>query len=247
MSNPSLNNKTIRPGSLSGYSYYYSSRQAPAPATSKPATKRHVPSGVKKVVITLIAIAAIIGVPMLRQDNPSDTISNQTSGSSASSAAAISSADSEQQNRVVASAVNHCAGNSASKFIKISVSERHLWACEGEKAVHDAPVITGMLMHPETLTPPGTYQIYAKQQDTRLTGADSEGSWDYPVSYWMPFLDNQHGTYGFHDATWRPESDFGAVDPNTKKASHGCIELPLSDMAWLYAWAPAETTLTVVN
>lgn len=46
-----------------------------------------------------------------------------------------------------------------------------------------------------------SYHVYGKQKDTVLTGSDASGSWNDPVSYWMPFLNNQYGTYGFHDAT----------------------------------------------
>jgi lipoprotein-anchoring transpeptidase ErfK/SrfK len=100
---------------------------------------------------------------------------------------------------------------------------------------------------PADLTPRGTYHIYAKQTDTTLTGSDSTGSWNDPVKYWMPFLDNEHGTYGFHDATWRDNNEFGNVDPNSKDASHGCIELPLGASQWLYEWSPVGTTVTVKN
>jgi hypothetical protein len=142
-------------------------------------------------------------------------------------------------------AKNYCAGNSQDKLLLVSISQRHMWACEQHKTVHDAPVITGMSAYAATVTPTGTYHIYGKQKDTILTGSDDAGSWRDPVSYWMPFLDNQHGTYGFHDATWRPDNEFGNVSPTASNASHGCVELPLSDAAWIYAWAPTGTTVTV--
>jgi lipoprotein-anchoring transpeptidase ErfK/SrfK len=63
----------------------------------------------------------------------------------------------------------------------------------------------------------------------------------------MPFLSNKYGIYGFHDATWRSDSDFGNIDPNSEDASHGCVELPLAASAWLYNWAVIGTTLTVQN
>lgn len=246
MSTSSLQHKTIRPGSLAGYDYYYSNRRQPS-ASPRPSRGRSLNLGrYGKALVVPLILAAIIGVPLLRSDpaslpssatasltNTGDTTGNTKPAPAASAALPVSD--------------NHCTGNTLDKFIKISVSQRHLWACEAGKQVFDAPVITGLVGHPETETPPGTYRIYAKQQDTTLKGQDSRGAWSYPVYYWMPFLDNQYGTYGFHDATWRPEADFGNIDPHSDKASHGCIELSKTHQAWLYNWASVHTTLTVEN
>ena len=97
------------------------------------------------------------------------------------------------------------------------------------------------------LTPTGTFHIYSKITNTTLKGSDSTGSWDAPVSYWMPFLSNQYGQYGFHDATWRSPDEFGNVSPDSKNASHGCVELPLDAVAWVYNWAPIGTQINIVN
>ena len=140
---------------------------------------------------------------------------------------------------------SHCKKSLLDKEVVVSVSKRHMWACQSAKTVYDNPVITGMEMYPADLTPRGTYKIYAKATDTVLKGSDASGSWSDSVSYWMPFLDNQYGTYGFHDATWRAGGDFGKIDPNSKEASHGCVEMPLAAMKWLYAWAPVGTTVVV--
>jgi lipoprotein-anchoring transpeptidase ErfK/SrfK len=95
------------------------------------------------------------------------------------------------------------------------------------------------------LTPVGTYHIYAKSTDVYLKGSDSTGSWDDYVNYWMPFLDNQYGSYGFHDATWRPADAFGNISPASADASHGCVECPLVTAKWLYDWSQVGTTVTV--
>ena len=149
------------------------------------------------------------------------------------------------QSLAVADGPKECAGNSLNQLIIVSVGERHLWACQHHKVVYDSPVVTGMEQLPADKTPRGTYQINAKQTDTTLTGSDSTGNWSDPVHYWMPFLDNQYGTYGFHDATWRANGDFGNIDPNSRNASHGCVELPLNTSHWLYDWASVGTTVTI--
>lgn len=235
MSNSSIQDKTIRPGSFKGYDYYYSKRNiSPLP----PAAKNKRPT---KALLLLVLILALAGAAFgFNRDKASLSQAPNQPGSNSSKA--VTTVPVAPPAKLPA---NNCSGNTEAKLIKISVEKRHLWACEGSKTVHDTPIITGLRNHAETETPVGSYQIYAKQQDTRLTGSDSRGDWNYPVYYWMPFLDNQYGTYGFHDATWRPETDFGNVSPDSSEASHGCIELNLASSKWLYQWAPVKTTVIV--
>jgi lipoprotein-anchoring transpeptidase ErfK/SrfK len=142
-------------------------------------------------------------------------------------------------------AANHCAGNATGNTILVDTASRHLWACEGTTTVYDTSVITGYSGLASTITPVGTYKIYGKQLDQTLKGSDAKGSWDVPVSYWEPFLSNQYGIYGFHDANWRDPAQFGTLPDTSKDASHGCVELPLAAMKWLYNWSQVGTTLTV--
>jgi len=138
-----------------------------------------------------------------------------------------------------------CSTNTLGQNVIVSISERHMWACAGSASQYDSPVVTGIAYLAADLTPTGTYHVYGKLTDQTLKGCDSTGCWNDPVSYWMPFLDNQYGTYGFHDATWRADKDFGNIDPNSANASHGCVELPLAAAKWLYEWAPVGTTVTI--
>jgi lipoprotein-anchoring transpeptidase ErfK/SrfK len=142
-------------------------------------------------------------------------------------------------------ATNNCTGNTLEEQIVISISQRHLWACNKSSQVYDSPVVTGISYLAADLTPTGTYHIYAKETDQHLAGSDSTGSWDDFVYYWMPFLHNQYGNYGFHDATWRSPSDFGNISANSLNASHGCIELPIATAKWLYNWSYVGTTVTI--
>lgn len=243
-----LEHKTVRPGSLNNYAYYYSNRRPPAQTAAK-LKPVHAPLPLgrlfKGLLVLVLIGGALIGLPMLRS-NADKTVSDSSTTSptqSLNNQPAVNAATTPKLG-----STNYCAGNTESKFIKVSVEKRHMWACENGKTVHDNPVITGLRSLPENITPLGTYRIYGKTTDTRLSGTDSRGSWDYPVSYWMPFLDNEHGTYGFHDATWRSNNEFGNVSPDDKdKASRGCVELPLVDQKWLYDWAPVGTLVTVEN
>ena len=150
-----------------------------------------------------------------------------------------------------------CVGNTIPQEIIVSISKQHLWACTLATQSYDSPVITGMEDLAADLTPVGTYKIYAKETNVYLKGSDSTGSWDDFVNYWLPFLDNQYGAYGFHDLTQaangtngRAPSDFGNVNiyaPYTAPlhGSHGCVEVPLATSAWLYNWAQIGTTVSI--
>lgn len=238
----SLEHKTVRPGNLGMYSYYRSARRpAPPSQTHFIAASRFrlIP---RKLVITVLIVAALIGLPLLRGGGtPADSRSAADRSQSAKGVPQEAAA-------VVAAPITSrdaCDGNNLDKLILVSINQRHLWACNGSKSAYDTPVITGMSAYASTVTPAGTYHIYGKQTDTTLTGSDQTGSWNDPVSYWMPFLDNQYGTYGFHDATWRNSSEFGNVSADSSKASHGCVELPLGASKWLYNWSAVGTTVTI--
>ena len=196
-----------------------------------------------KVLGLAVVIAVLISIFLAHQAE-APTIANNQTPTTASKSVPKKTAPSTQ---ATTSTVNNCSDNTAARFVLVSVSKRHMWACEASKTVYDSPVITGMEFLAADLTPRGTYKVYGKYTDLHLRGHDSTGSWDDPVSYWLPFLHNQYGSYGFHDATWRPDSAFGNVDPNSKDASHGCVELPLASAKWLYNWMQIGDSVTVVS
>lgn len=140
---------------------------------------------------------------------------------------------------------NQCEKNTLSRFVLVSISKRHLWACDDSTTVYESAVVTGMERYVADRTPLGTYHVYAKQTNLHLTGVDSTGSWNDYVHYWLPFLNNQYGQYGFHDATWRKPGEFGNISPNSRNASHGCVELPLGTARWLYSWVSVGATVKV--
>lgn len=224
----SLETKTIRPG-LAAYSFYRSDRRPLSRAQIKPARRAKTGSSLAAKVLTVLAVlvAAFIGYRTATAPDSSNA-----------SAPLINLTHPANQ-------AKPCASGNLPKYIIVSISQRHLWACAVHKQVYDTPVITGMTAHASTTTPTGMYKIYAKQTNLTLTGSDEAGSWNDPVHYWMPFLDNQFGTYGFHDATWRPGDPFGKISPSSSDASHGCVELPLAASAWLFNWADIGTTVAI--
>lgn len=228
MRSSSLESKTVRPGSLGAYSFYYSNRRPPQAAPAEP--KKH------NVKLWLLALVLLAGTAVFLMLKPTSDSSKTGSSATAVGQPAVTAAN------------KACAGNQLSHFIKVSIGQRQLWACEGKQATYDSKVITGIEKHAATETPLGTYKIYNKQANVTLTGSDETGSWRDPVHYWMPFLDNQYGSYGFHDATWRNPAEFGKIDAATSdNASHGCVELPLAASTWLYRWAQVGTTVTIAE
>lgn len=141
--------------------------------------------------------------------------------------------------------INDCQDNKLSQNIVVSIAKQHLWACSFTQTVYSSAVVTGYIKNPADVTPTGTYTIFTKERNVTLTGNDGVTSWRDPVSYWMPFLFNKYGAYGFHDATWRTPNQFGRISTSSPSASHGCVELPLQTAKWLYNWATTGTNVTI--
>lgn len=231
-----MSDKTNKSRGSSIINIMYSSninRNRPNPR-AKAARKRN--SFVKKLGLSVILILFVIGLVY--------TLSLSTKAQAPGKVASNIKSPS-QIVKTLPAQVNACSSNSLSQLILVSIAQRHLWACAGSSVVYDSAVVTGMENLPADLTPVGTYHIYAKETDTYLQGHDSTGSWDDYVNYWMPFLDNQYGVYGIHDATWRASDAFGNISPYSSSASHGCVETPLATAAWIYKWAVVGTTVTV--
>jgi lipoprotein-anchoring transpeptidase ErfK/SrfK len=231
-----IDNKVIRPGSMN---YNHASlRQAYATdhATETAPTNRRLKLFITVLAVLVISTGGGLVYAARQKSTPVIVVSKSAPALKTNSTPATATA---------VTVTNYCASNTLNKDVVVSISARHLWACDGTTLAYDSPVVTGIEYLPADKTPVGTYQVYGKITDTVLKGSDTTGSWSDPVSYWMPFLDNQYGAYGFHDATWRPATAFGNIDPNSAQGSHGCVELPLATAAWLYDWVQIGTTVTI--
>lgn len=246
MASSSLEHRTVRPGSLGSYSYYRSARRPDPPARTVPfitsSGARLIP---RNLAVALVLIAALIAVPILRSNGAAKPTASQSSRSQTQGSQGSAPANTNAAAVTEPAKTDACSDNTLSKMVVVSIGQRHMWACAGSKAAYDSPVVTGMSAHASTITPTGTYHIYGKQTHLTLTGSDVTGSWSDPVSYWMPFLNNKYGAYGFHDATWRSNDEFGNISPDSSKASHGCVELPLATAKWLYGWVSIGTTVNI--
>jgi lipoprotein-anchoring transpeptidase ErfK/SrfK len=118
------------------------------------------------------------------------------------------------------------AGN-AGRWIDVDLSAQRLTAYEGDTPVRSTLVSTGRAHTP---TPPGRYRIYVKYRSTDMGGP---GYFQADVPHAMFFYKG----YSIHGTYWH--SNFG------HPMSHGCVNLPQSEAAWLYAWASVGTLVNV--
>jgi len=129
---------------------------------------------------------------------------------------------------IVAPATTAYAPDSgAEKWIDVNLSNQTITAYEGQTPVMQAVVSTGTWRTPTVV---GTFKIQSKYPLTRMfggSGADYYDLWNVPhVMYF-------YKGYGFHGTYWH--NNFGTP------MSHGCVNLSLTDAAWLYEWASVGT------
>ena len=121
--------------------------------------------------------------------------------------------------------------------IVVSISAQALWAYENGELVMSTYVSTGTAEVPETVTPIGYHSILSKYDVQTMEGTISNEYYNVPDVPHVMYFDNLgnalHGTY------WH--ANFGAP------MSHGCVNLPLDVAAWIYAWAPVGTPVTVIG
>lgn len=192
-------------------------------------------TGSVKVVMMLLAVA--VAVVLIGRHVSSRAASSQAADTSAN---AVSTA--LQEPTPGAQPSSECTGNATGKTVFVSITDQHMWACDGTAMVKQSAATTGASDAPNGVddgTPVGTWHIYEKFRNLHLKGSDKNGPWDDYVQYWMPF----DTAVGFHDASWQT-FPFGTPQYKTD-GSHGCVQLPVSTAAWLYGWAPVGTKVVV--
>jgi hypothetical protein len=138
------------------------------------------------------------------------------------------------------------------KVIVVSLREQTLRAYENGKMVWWSYVTTGAYRPNEQLPSwPGLHYAMYKLYHTEFTSPDPPGSPDYyaptPINYAIAYAPNG---YFLHDAWWRaefgPDTNLPHWDPAAfSGGSHGCVNLPENNMAWIYNWTPIGTPIVV--
>lgn len=143
-----------------------------------------------------------------------------------------------------AAAYNPGGADWGARYVDVDLTEQRARFYEADGSlVNETPVITGTVLQPGYETPEGVYAITGKAQDVVLIGLpDQNGipSYEVPVDYWMPFIDNM---IGLHDAAW--QSWWSPEAYRSGAGSHGCVNLPVDVAAWAYDWLEVGTPVVV--
>lgn len=139
-------------------------------------------------------------------------------------------------------------GISGTRVIVVSLREQEARMYDNGKFVKAIPVTTG---NPDLPSPPGLHCIFYRISNYNDISPFPKSSPYYynptHINYGMFYSD-----YGYvvHDAWWRSwfgkYSNLPHYDPiSFNNGSHGCVNLPLSDMAWLWQWSQMGTPVLV--
>jgi lipoprotein-anchoring transpeptidase ErfK/SrfK len=137
------------------------------------------------------------------------------------------------------------------KVMVTSLTEQTLRLYDNGQLVRSIPVVTG---RQEAPSPPGLWHIFMKGTNLTFKSSEPQGSplWypPTPINYGMEY---HWGGFFYHDATWRVYFGPGANLPHpdytsgiySDDGSHGCINMTLSNTAWLYSWVDIGTPAIV--
>ncbi|TMF29088.1 MAG: L,D-transpeptidase [Chloroflexi bacterium] len=133
------------------------------------------------------------------------------------------------------------------KALTISLNDQVIRAYDHGQQVFWSYVTTG---RPGLETDPGSFKVYWKVSPWTMHSPWPKGSpfWypDSKVKMVMWF----NGGDGIHDASWRsrygPGTNGPHYDPTGEDTgTHGCVNVPYSNMVWLWNWTPTGTPVIV--
>src|SRR3989442_5848227 len=133
------------------------------------------------------------------------------------------------------------------KALTISLKEQVIRAYSHGQQVFWTYVTTG---RPGLETDPGSFKVYWK-----ISPWTMHSPWPKGSPYWYPDSKVRmvmwfNGGAGMHDAYWRsrygPGTQFPHYDPTGEdNGTHGCVNVPYSNMVWLWNWTPTGTPVIV--
>lgn len=140
-------------------------------------------------------------------------------------------------------------GIMSGRVVMVSLREQVARFYENGKLVYWSYVTTG---RPEKPSPPGFHTAMDKEYHIEFKSGDPQGSalWYAPTPINYAIL---YANYGFflHDAYWRAKFGPGSNLPHPNDGlafndgSHGCINFPEINMAWVWDWTPLYSPIVV--
>ena len=115
------------------------------------------------------------------------------------------------------------------KWIDVNKFEQTLAAYEGDRLVYATLVSSGL---PQWDTDSGLFRVFMKVRQAKMSGR--EGKPDYYFLEDVPFAMYFNRDMALHAAYWHDKFGF--------KHSHGCVNLPPIDAAWLWNWTAPDAT-----
>lgn len=115
------------------------------------------------------------------------------------------------------------------KWIDVNKFEQTLAAYEGDRLVYATLVSSGL---PQWDTDSGLFRVYMKVKNAKMSGR--EGKSDYYFLEDVPNAMYFNKDMALHGAYWHDKFGF--------KHSHGCVNLPPADAAWLWNWTTPDST-----
>jgi len=120
------------------------------------------------------------------------------------------------------------------RWVSIDLYEQVAIAYEGDRPVFTTLISSGLSEWP---TNEGLFHVYVRYPRTPMSGA--EGRPDFYFLEEVPWTMYFDGDIALHGAYWH--DGFGY------RRSHGCVNMSITDAAWLYNWASPEFDFTVSN
>ena len=171
-----------------------------------------------------------------------DTVSVETERMATLIGRAIKSGSRDVIPLAVARQAPTTASVTAQRAVVIRLGAQTLTAYLNGKPVLETPVTTG---RPALPTPIGSYTIHFRASPYTFVSPWPPGSpyWypPTPVTWAMYFFDNDF----LHDDPGEPANAYGPGSEYGPYASHGCVHVPHSAMAFLYNWLPIRATVIV--
>jgi lipoprotein-anchoring transpeptidase ErfK/SrfK len=113
------------------------------------------------------------------------------------------------------------------RWIDVDLTHQTLTAYQGDQVARTTLVSTGLAGTP---TPVGLFHV-----QTRMRYDDMRGPGYYLPD--VPYVMYFYKGYGIHGTYWH--ANFG------HPMSHGCINLPTEEAAWLYYWVGVGTPVNI--